>query len=107
MGIFLIVGDLKKVGGSGKKGDKMCGCLQEKDYKHTPLARKNKLPIGKTIAIILSVFFVLSIILFKDAISGNIFSIILRYKCHVINHPPVLVLKNNWMFHKEETDYCF
>ena len=58
MCIFFTVGDLKKVGGSGEKGGKMCGC-KEKDYKHTllleksnylsvthPLARKIKLPIS-------------------------------------------------------------
>jgi hypothetical protein len=46
MCIFLTVGDLKKVGSSGEKGGKMCGCLREKDYKHSPLARKIKLSIS-------------------------------------------------------------
>jgi hypothetical protein len=42
----LIIGDIKKVGGCGEKGGKMCGCLWEKDCKHTSLARKKKLPIS-------------------------------------------------------------
>lgn len=50
---------------------------------------------------------VLAAVSTRDAVARQVFLAVLRYKCHAAGHPAVLVLKNNWLFHKEEYVYCF